>query len=281
MKIGIDLGGTKIEIGAVDNDGRLVKALRLPTDVQGGFFAVVNQIAEGVMGLKIPFDALGVAVAGQVGEKGVSAPNLFWTEAPLAESLGKIVGKHVTVVNDVRASTFAEWRFGAGRGVDDLLAIFIGTGIGGGAVMGGRLVEGASHTALEAGHMVIDFEGPPCTCGNRGCFEAFCGGLGLSRRFGKGCDARQLIELMRAGDPAAQKIFYEAEAAYVAAFSSLVNLFNPKRLILGGGMVEGLPEIVELAKKGAAMALKAARDVEVVRSELAYPAVLGAALWKG
>ncbi len=295
ITIGIDIGGTKIEFGAIDEKGRLIKALRVLTEVSLGPKAVIEQIVQGIKELQVPFDAIGVAVAGQVNRKGVVtfAPNLFWSDVPLKEELMNFFSKPVNVVNDVRAATFAEWKFGAGRGCQDLLCVFIGTGIGGGAIMGGQLLVGATGSSLEVGHMQLDYRGPLCTCGSHGCFEALAGGLGLTRQFREAViktdplidpnryDMYRIIALYREHDTVAEKLIKRAFEVYIAGFVSLVNLFNPKKLLLGGGVVEGLPEIVEVVRRGIKeKALKSARGVEVKLVELSHPTILGAAFIK-
>ncbi len=175
------------------------------------------------------------------------------------------------VTNDVRAATWGEWIHGAGKGCDDLVCIFVGTGIGGGVVSGGKLLSGCSNTAAEIGHMTIDLNGPPCTCGHRGCLEALAGGWAIARRARQALSdhpsaaatllrlaegspdaitAKTVAEASRAGDPLAKEIFDEVTRSLIAGAVSLVNALNPCRLILGGGVIEGVPELVERIAKG-------------------------------
>jgi glucokinase len=188
--IGVDLGGTKVEVAYVDRAGRIRRRLQQPTDVQGGPERIMAQIAG--MGHKLRQEeaelipvGVGVGVAGQItADTGVVrfSPNLNWQEVPLKDNLKAVLGLPVVVTNDVRAATWGEWLHGAGRAVEDLICLFIGTGIGGGVVSGGRVLSGASNTAGELGHITIDLHGPACTCGNRGCLEALAGGWAMARR---------------------------------------------------------------------------------------------------
>src|SRR5262249_14343474 len=124
-------------------------------------------------------------VAGQVEAQSgtvIFAPNLKWRQFHLGERVQQRCALPCTVVNDVRAATVGEWLYGAGRGCAELVALFIGTGIGGSAIAGGKLCIGSNNAAGEFGHIVLQMDGPLCTCGNRGCFEALAGGWAMARR---------------------------------------------------------------------------------------------------
>ena len=207
----------------------------------------------------------------------------------------------VHVLNDVRAATWGEWRHGAGAGAQDLVCLLIGTGIGGGVVSRGNLITGASNTAGELGHIVIDQAGPLCTCGNRGCLEAFASGWALAKAATSAIEkepklagallesvqghvndltARHVVEVARTGDPLAFSLIENAQAALNAGCISIVNAFNPEKLIIGGGLGLSLPKIVENIEAAvAARALKAAtKDLKVVQAALTNSAgVVGAA----
>lgn len=276
--VGIDLGGTKIALGTVDEEGRLVGMLRYETDRRGGPGAVINQIVEGVRQLKrepaISLSGIGIGVAGQVDpETGgvIFAPNLDWHNVPLGADLERECSLPVVVTNDVRAAMWGEWLFGAGIGIGDLLCIFVGTGIGGGIVCGGKALEGCTNTAGEIGHMTVDLNGPLCHCGNRGCMEAFAGGWAIARRAqesvkadpasgstilklagGKveNITAKTVAQGFFDGDTLAVEIIKEATDALAAGIAALVNALNPCRIILGGGLIEGMPELVSRIDEG-------------------------------
>lgn len=306
--IGVDLGGTKLELARVNADGRLEQRILIRTDVKGGPKAVMSEIITAAKELRkhatAPPAAIGVAVAGQIDEEqGVVrfAPNLGWRDVPLGMTLGSALEVPVVLMNDVRAATWGEWLHGAGRGYDDLVCVFAGTGIGGGVVSGGKMLTGCTNTLGEIGHITIDLNGPQCTCRNSGCLEALAGGWAIGRNAQNAIkqdaaagayllsmadgkldhvSAKIVGEAMHDGDPLAVRLIDDAARALSAGAVSLVNAFNPCRLILGGGVIEGIPELVDRIREGVlAKALTAAiARLEVVRAELRHDAgVIGMA----
>ena len=309
--VGIDLGGTKIALGAVDDEGRLLEPLCFDTEARGGYETVLDQLVNGVRQLKgrsnspgAPISGIGIGVAGQVDpETGavVFAPNLNWRDVPLRADLERACGLPVVVTNDVRAALWGEWLFGAGRGGRDLICIFVGTGIGGGIVCDGRVLEGCSNTAGEIGHITVDLRGPLCKCGNRGCMEALAGGWAIARRAQESVKAdpvrgsailnraggkieeitaKTVVHAFYDGDPLAITILDEATDALAAGIAALVNALNPCEIILGGGIIEGMPEMVSRIDKGVRnRALSAATGrLAIVASKLGGEAgIIGAA----
>ena len=311
--IGVDLGGTKVEVAVVDAGGNILQRLKQPTHVETGpdrimaaIAAMVRQLQE--QGPQTPPAGVGVGVAGQINAAtGVVrfAPNLNWREVPLQDRLQTALTLPVVVTNDVRAATWGEWRHGAGQGAPDLICLFIGTGIGGGVVSGGRMLEGCTNTAGELGHITTDLNGPLCTCGHRGCLEALAGGWAIARRAREAIrddpaagqaflqaaglkepvapeliNAAVVAAAARAHDPLARLIVDEVARALIAGTVSLVNAFNPCRLILGGGVMAGLPELtgrIEAGIRGAALNA-ATEGLEVLPARLKGDAgVVGAA----
>ena len=276
--IGIDLGGTKIALGTVDREGRVIQLLRYETDARGGPEAVTAQIAKGVAQLEHITEysilGIGIGVAGQVDPVTGAvryAPNLDWHDVPLRADLERLTDLRTAVVNDVRAAMWGEWLFGVGRGSHDMVCVFVGTGIGGGIISGGRVLEGCSNTAGEIGHMTIDLNGPVCHCGNRGCLEAIAGGWGIALKAqelvrlhpvsgaailkaaaGKVEDitAKMLVQAYYEGNALAREIMDEVSNALAAGITSLVNAFNPCHIVLGGGIIEGMPELVPAHQSG-------------------------------
>jgi glucokinase len=271
--IGVDLGGTKIEVARVGAGGKLSQRVRRPTNIQSGPAAVKAEIVAAVLDLQAGASSLpagvGVGVAGQVDSKrGLVrfAPNLGWRDEPLQPDLSQTLGLPVVIVNDVRAATLGEWLYGAGQGCNDLICLFVGTGIGGGVVSGGQLLSGCSNTAGELGHITIDTQGPSCHCGNQGCLEALAGGWAIARQAKDAVSANPVAgasllkmagghsdaitaeivaQAAKASDPLAVHLIDNVARALIAGVVSLVNAFNPCRLILGGGVMEGLPELVQ------------------------------------
>jgi len=310
--VGIDLGGTKIASALVDEAGHIMKSSRVATDVNGGPSAVLEQIKRAVEELSDGADdrpiGVGIGVAGQI-EAGTGvvrfAPNLDWHDVPLQSDLSASVNLPVdlpvVITNDVRAITWGEWLFGAGKGCNDLICAFVGTGIGGGVVVNGKVISGCTNTAGEIGHLTVDLRGPACTCGNHGCMEALAGGWAIARKAQQAVSgdaeagaellqmaagelaavtAKMVTKAYKQGDPLAKAVITEAGGALVAGMVSLVNAFNPCRLILGGGVIDGLPVLVEWVEKGVrAKALAAATgSLQVLQAQLGDRAgVIGAA----
>lgn len=307
--IGVDLGGTKLDIGLVDDTGKVRHRLLLKTKAKEGAKAVIDDIAAAIAELRTKEKeanvlGVGIGMAGQIDKKSGLvrfAPNLKWHDVPLKQNLSQTLNLPVHVTNDVRAATWGEWLYGAGKGCDDILCIFVGTGIGGGVVTAGKMLEGCSNTAGEVGHMTIELNGPLCSCGNQGCFEALASGWAIAQRAKKAVardpvrgkmllglaagntdelTARHVFQANKDNDPLAREIVDAVSAALVAGISGLVNAFNPKRVILGGGIIQGHPEFIEQIRQGISKhALKAAVEpLSVVRAELHESAgVIGAA----
>jgi glucokinase len=288
--IGIDLGGTKIEVALVNSSGRLHDRLRLVTDSGHRYKTILKQITEAIDQLcdknrdAIPH-TIGIGIPGQLSKSsGIVhyAPNLNWHEVNLGNDLSKMLGKHVTICNDVRAATWGEWLYGAGKSCNDIVCIFIGTGIGGGIVSDGRMLTGCNNTAGEIGHMTIDLHGPECHCGNTGCFEALAGGWAIARdaqdmvradmKRGQGLldmagndiskiTAKTVSEADAKHDPLAKIIIDNLADALIAGATAIVNSYAPCRIVFGGGIMEGIPRLLKKIETGVnKYALKAATE---------------------
>lgn len=289
--IGVDIGGTKIDVALVHENGKIIsreyietRAERSPQEIQQDIIASIKKL----MQFAQP-SAIGVGMAGQVNPQNGEvyfAPNLKWHHEPLGQNLKNAFGLPVLVSNDVRVGTWGEWKFGAGRGCDDLICIFVGTGVGGGIVSCGKLLQGQSNTAGEVGHMVVDFHGPLCHCGNKGCVEAYAGGWAISQRYeemvksGISLSAKSVIQAALQGDPNAVYILEEAIEALTAVSLSLIHALNPAKLIFNGGVVNSHPEFINLiAEKIQKRALKSALiNLQIQAGDLKSDAgVIGAA----
>jgi glucokinase len=306
IALGVDLGGTKIEVAAVDDAGEVIHRRRVQTpagDADAVAAAIVEAVAEIREQLSDEPVGVGVGVAGQVErDTGIVrfAPNLDWHDVPLGQSLEEALGLRVVVLNDVRAVALGEWLSGAGRNTDDMVCVFVGTGIGGGIVSAGHLLEGCGNAAGEIGHMVVAMDGPACHCGRVGCLEALAGGWAIARDAKEAAtrrsdDAARLLEIAgnadaitaetvgqayREKDALAREIMDGVARALTVGLANLVNTFNPCRLILGGGVVDGVPELVAQVRKGIeAEALESAQaKLEVTTAKLGSDAgVVGAA----
>lgn len=311
LTIGVDLGGTKVGTALVDAGGRVLASSRRPTGRHRGPDGIVSDVLECLRDACLPAArdraiGIGVGVAGQV-DPGTGtvlyAPNLDWRDFPLKKRLEGALGMPVSVLNDVQAATYGAWVHGAGRGAQDLVCVFVGTGVGGGVIAGGRLLQGCSGSAGELGHMTIDLRGPPCRCGNHGCLEAYVGGWAIARRAREalaadaaagerllglaGADpgrvtAELVATAVHEGDDLARRVVRETGEALAAGIASIVNAFNPCLVILGGGVIEGLPELVDMVRDGVpARALAAPlQRLRIVKAELGpHAGAVGAAAW--
>ncbi|MPZ62935.1 MAG: ROK family glucokinase [Propionibacteriales bacterium] len=205
LTVGVDIGGTKIAAGVVDEAGRVLEEVRRETpatDPEG----VEDRIADAIAGLRERHDveAVGVGAAGFVDASRshvLFAPNVAWRDEPLKSDLEKRIGLPVVVENDANAAAWGEFRFGAGVDVDDLLALTVGTGVGGGLVLDGALYRGGFGVAAEVGHMRVVPGGHICGCGNRGCWEQYAAGSAL---------VREAREVAVAGSPMAAALVERA-----------------------------------------------------------------------
>lgn len=264
LAIGIDVGGTKVAAGVVDPEGRVLARARRPsptTDVRAVEDAVTTCVDE-LRGAHPAVVAVGVGAAGFVDaaqEVVLFAPNLAWRDEPLRARLAARLGLPVTVDNDANAAGWAEHRFGAGRGVRDLVVLTIGTGIGGAVLLGGRLHRGSAGVAGEPGHVRVVPDGRRCGCGNRGCWEQYCSGRALvveAREVAgvRPLEAARLLELAdgaagditgpvvteaaREGDPVALECFGVVGRWLGQGLADLAALLDPERFVIGGGVID-------------------------------------------
>ncbi len=309
MTVGVDLGGTKVETALVDASGTIIVSSRRKTGVDRGAEGIVDDIAACIrdcLGANVTPGAVGIGVAGQVDPESGNvwyAPNLGWRDFPLRTRLQDTVGLPTFVVNDVQAATIGEWKHGAGRGISDVVTLFVGTGVGGGVISDGRLVRGCDGSAGELGHLKVAVEGRRCSCDRRGCLEAYAGGWAIARRAREAVEAAPdraatLIELaggdhgaitagtvadaFHRGDPMAQDLVSEVARALGTGLASIANAFNPCLIILGGGVVEGIRELTALARREVEIrALDVAvKSLRVVPASLGQHAgTIGAAAW--
>jgi glucokinase len=251
----LDLGGSQLRTAVVLADGQLVgrRAVATPrADAETILAACVDALsvtlhAAPEAGSKAPC-ALGISAPGPLDPfRGVllDPPNLdrsLW-DFPLAPRLGAALDLPAVMALDVHAAALAEGRFGAARGLTDFVYLTVSTGVGGAVVTGGRLMRGPDGVAGELGHLMIDLDGPPCGCGARGHLEALASGTGIARAAreqGLGTiDAAAVAAAEERGDPGAGQIMERARSAFAAALVTIVDVFNPQRVIVGGGIALG------------------------------------------
>jgi len=253
--IGIDLGGTNLRAAAIDKDGKMLAKISGSTPVASGPGPVVDDMAQSVEKLREQFGrndlaGIGAGVPGNIDmAKGVI---VGWGNMPIfngyamRDELSKRLNAKVILENDANAAALGERWMGAGRGVDDLVLLTLGTGIGGGIIVGGRILHGQIGMAGELGHITISPNGNPCGCGNRGCVEKHASATAVSamaRLLGLGRDltAQQVYDLARhtdqPGNDRAREIFKVMGEALGIALAGLINIFNFPLYLLGGGVV--------------------------------------------
>ena len=265
--IGIDLGGTNIKGGVVDGDGSVVYRTSIATMGDEGRDVVLDRIAmlidqvHEAAGLDWNvIAAIGIGSPGPLDPKRgliVHAPNLpGWENLPLRDIMEKRFPVPVLVENDANAAAFGETWVGAGKGCTATILLTLGTGIGGGIVLNGKVWQGADGMGAELGHMTIDYQGRKCNCGSQGCIEAYASATAMVRRMREAIEAGEessmkatiddpekftaagIHDAAVAGDALAARILDETGRLLGVAIASFINIFNPERVILSGGMTE-------------------------------------------
>jgi glucokinase len=264
--LAVDLGGTKIRAALVSSRGEVIARDYHPTLADEGPQPVTNRILSTIDSLlgkagiaSSQLHSISIAAAGIIdGERGLinSSPNLpGWHDIPLRGVVAEKYGVKSYLVNDANAAALGEHRFGAGRGVSNLIYITVSTGIGGGIIIDGQLYTGACGSAGEIGHMTIDINGPKCNCGQAGCLETLASGTAVAReaarRINQGeksslteivsgrldaITAEKVDEAALRGDPLAAEVILAAATYLGVGMVNLVNIFNPEMIIVGGGM---------------------------------------------
>ena len=251
MRVGIDLGGTKIESIALGRDGLVLLRERLPTP-QGDYEATLRVIGELLQSLEKQvgqFDVFGIGTPGAISRHSGLVKNSNSTcliGKPLVEDLSRLSGKRVSIANDADCFALSEASDGAAEGYDNVFGVILGTGVGGGLVINGRLVRGVNDIAGEWGHnplpwlMPSEFPGPQCYCGKLGCIETFLSGPGFSRDFmeatGERKTAQAIIAAAEGGDRAAILAVGRYEDRLARALAHVINIVDPSAIVLGGGL---------------------------------------------
>ncbi len=266
--LAIDIGGTKIIAALVSNSGRIIAEERFPTLAAEGPQSVIERLLSSVdyiLSLKSmdssQLDSISIAAAGAIDSKRgliTSSPNLpGWHDIPLRDMVREKYRVNTFLLNDASAAALGEHRFGVGRGVNNLILLTVGTGIGGGIIINGQLYEGSSGSAGEMGHMTIDVNGPSCTCGNIGCLEMLASGTAIARearrRIAQG-EKTSLLEIVSGkvaditaekigiaaqdGDSLALDVIAEAGTYLGVGMLNLVNIFNPEIIVVGGSVAK-------------------------------------------
>jgi len=271
--IGIDLGGTYIKYGLVDNKGSIIKKGMLPTNAESGKRdIVIEQMSIAIKDVwEDNIDGIGIGTPGIVDNNGVvyESPNLpDWHNLNLKEIFEKKFNKKVVVENDANSIAWGEFLFGAGRGTSTIVCLTLGTGLGGGVVINGRLLRGACYSAAEIGHMPVNYKGRKCGCGSTGCIEAYVGRdyivKSIVRKIKKGrktivsemvdnnllkITPKIISEAYQKQDKLAEETWIEMATALGAFLAGIVNLLNPDRIILAGGIAQAGEILFETVRK--------------------------------
>jgi len=297
--LGIDIGGTKIAAGIVDPDGHVSHRHVISTPAAQGaasVLAAVIDVSHHVLAVahdsQLVLTAIGVGTAGHVdSQRGVityaSGTLPGWSGTPVRDELERAFSLPVAVENDVNAFALGERCWGAGRAFRHALYVTVGTGVGGALIHDGRLCSGATWTAGELGHLVIDWDGERrCSCGRLGHLEAYASGPAIAARYrllsglDDACDLRSVAERARAGDFLATSAIEEGAHILGLALGGLLNVLDPEALIVGGGVTK-LDQIWWPAFEAAlrANALPGPARIALQRAELGDDAVLAGAAW--
>jgi len=265
--IGVDVGGTTIAIGLVGPDGEVLEDAQAPTHARGPGTALdtltdlLDQLQETARARGVAVIGVGVGVAGTVdAERGAMGVDVHYVpelaSVPLGELLSRRLRVPVFVDNDVNVLALAEWTWGAGRGARSLVMMALGTGVGGGIILNDRLHRGHAGFGGEFGHVPIDFDGPPCICGGRGCLKSYVSGtdiaLRAAARLGRPVSAAEVFRLAADGDAVAEAAVSEICDALGAGLAVIVNAFNPERLLLAGSVAKSLRPLEDRVRQSLA-----------------------------
>ena len=265
LYIGIDLGGTGIKAGVVDENGNILAKGSCPTGVERGYEAVIRDMAALAIDVAKQsghamdeIKAIGIGLPGIMDQRTGIVPfctNLFWHDVPLIQEMAKYTDRPVFADNDATVAGLAESVAGVSAGCDSSVFVTLGTGVGGGVVLGGKVFSGSHGVATEIGHMVTVDGGEECTCGKKGCWERYASATALIREGRKLCaakpecalmkavegditriGAKDVIDLARAGDADCAAIFDNYIHHLVVGLSNLINVYDPEVFVLGGGV---------------------------------------------
>ena len=307
--IGIDLGGTKILTGIVNKgNGEVLYSIKQKTGKEKDAENIVEKLKFSIKELIenshfdiAQIDSIGIGVPGQVDrERGllVSAPNLNCENLNLKAILEREFFIPTFIGNDVEIATLGEMKFGAGKGYDDFVCVFVGTGVGSSIVKNGKIIYGATGTAGEIGHVIVDLNGRPCGCGAHGCLEAYASRSAIERRIegalrkgrkscildylegGKSITSGMIRKAIEREDELVIQCVTEASEYLSGGLASIINFINPKLIVLGGGLIEAVDFFYQKTiKKARAKSLPVpAEKIEFKKASLGdFSGVIGAA----
>jgi len=259
VRIGFDVGGTKIALGAVNEENRIIARREVPFPTGKSYKEVAKAMADLVKEFPYQIDSIGICIPGDIDyEKGIiiRAHNLQFYKVPFKDEIqDHFPNISVYLENDANAAALAELKLGAFRNCNTAILLTLGTGVGGGIILDGKLFNGGMNHGVEIGHMCLELKGPLCTCGNKGCIEALCSASWIIREGRKAVieyplskiytkikgnidrvDAKLVIDCAREKDPVATDIFNRYLDNLSSAIASLTAIFDPEVIALGGGV---------------------------------------------
>ncbi|KKI92098.1 hypothetical protein WQ54_10990 [Bacillus sp. SA1-12] len=278
FSIGIDIGGTKIAGGIVNKNGEIVKSSIVSTPKEGGE-AIISSLIEMITSFQEianvsnwELAGIGIGTAGQIDVKNgrvVSGTTniLNWNDIPLREKLSSIIKLPIWIDNDANVVALAESKVGAAKGEEDVVFLTLGTGVGGGVISSGNIIRGAWGGGAELGHLSVNFNGPDCNCGSKGCIEVYCSGTGIARLMREKmnqttCSSMELVTVNEAeitskhvvqwakeGNELAQSVIDEMVEGLAFGIVNLIHSFNPTTIVLGGGVMEDGDWLRDLVEK--------------------------------
>lgn len=273
VTLGIDIGGTRIKAVALSQDLETIEKYEGPSDADDGPDAVRRALSltvEYFRGKALKIQGIGVGCAGSVDPKtGVvrNSPNFAqWKNVPLKEWLETDFELPTTVENDANCAVYTEWKLGAGKDLRNVVLLTLGTGIGGGLILDGRLFRGSTGTGGELGHFSIYADGKPCPCGNRGCFERYCSASALREATEGKYSAREIfMQQSSKFGPLVEQFLHD----FSIGLTSIANIFDPDVILIGGGVAKGVephfPRLQEWLKRSAFPAVANHLRLEVAR----------------
>lgn len=246
MKIGIDLGGMSAKIGLCDGE-KVVRSARIPTGGDTDFDELTEKIAEEISALagKDEYDFAGISSCGLIDcARGavVYSNNIRWENKPFAQALERLTGKPVAIANDAKCAALAEAVYGAGRGETRVCLLTLGTGVGGGFVADGRLASGSVYADADGifGHVLVERNGRQCTCGRRGCLEAYASATAVMKAYGERTGlkrtAKEIFDAARLGGETERGIVEEFVGYLSDGIADIVNVLRPRIVVIGGGL---------------------------------------------
>ena len=305
--IGIDLGGTKILTALVDKQtGEVIHSVKKKTKKDKGPKNIIKKMIDSIDELlnETPIDeisSIGIGAAGQVDRKNgilIAAVNLDCYDLNIREKIKKHYNLPVYLGNDVEIAAMGELKFGAAKGYKDVVCIFVGTGVGSAIIKDGKIIKGATGTAGEIGHIIVDLNGRPCACGAHGCLEAYASRSAIEKRIegalkkgrssviidymesGKSITSHMIHDAIEQGDELVTQCVNEAAEYLSGGIASVINLINPELIVLGGGLIEAVDYFYQqVIKKAKAKSLPVpASKIEFKKAGLGdYSGVIGAA----